>query len=352
MPLPTRDEIIDAVKDSSNIKVPLLKGFSPKDGLFGEPLYYKGGFGLVFPFISGKNKIAFRVWFNEVEGIKSRMKDILAFMKKNPLPYFVNFDVYEKGLFVKTNEGHQTIDVMTMDWINGKDLKKYVNDAINSDLSQSEIKSILLDLLKKIYNLFVDLHKIGISHGDLQHTNIIIDDNNAIKLIDYDSFFVPGMVYTEQITGGYIAYQHPNRKDSVYANEKNDYFSELIIFMSLLAIYEDFSIWDRYKIAKRDLAFTFDERDYKDIQSSSLFKEFQLLSPLMKKLCQILQYYLTIDKIDNLSPFQSYLNITDLPFSVASDIAKYCIICGNCFENEDDKYCIRCGSKRHISHGC
>ena len=91
----------------------------------------------------------------------------------------------------------------------------------------------------------IDLHKNNISHGDLQHGNILICENRdgkpTLKLVDYDSLYVPtmGKKFKDSITG-LKDYQHPARQTAVHvSSHKTDYFSELVIYLSLIAIAEN-----------------------------------------------------------------------------------------------------------------
>ena len=180
------------------------------------------------------------------------------------------------------------------------------------------------------------------SHGDLQHTNVIILPNATPVLIDYDSMFFPGAAYRKHITYGYDEYQHPARKRSKYANEKTDYFSELIICLSLFAYKEDVTIWERYSIDDLDYSMLFTKDDFSDIDSSILYNELLHKSESLQILCTILRDYLKIADIDLLLPFTSYGGVANL-FRM---LGRYCIECGKEFSSLEDLYCTRCGVKR------
>ena len=56
------------------------------------------------------------------------------------------------------------------------------------------------------------LERAGIAHGDLQHGNIFVVDDE-LKLIDYDGMFVPRLAGCRSNELGIEHYQHPQRKE-------------------------------------------------------------------------------------------------------------------------------------------
>ncbi len=342
MLFPTKDEIIDAVSDCSNLLPHSLSGYKCTMGRYG-PLYYPGGFCVVFKLFKQSSVLALRVWYAEVENIRDRIKSLYDFFLTNKYSFIASFDFYEKGLRVPTRNGNVFLDIMTMDWVEGVDIKKYVKNTLTSNLPMDEKKWLLYSEAVKLVDVFSEMHKAKISHGDLQHTNIIILSNGDPVLIDYDSMYYPGTIYKKHITSGYDEYQHPARKQSKEANEKTDYFSELIICLSLLAYEEDPSIWDRYAIDNLDFSMLFTKDDFIDIESSPLFRELFLKSETLQILCNILKNYLRVKNIDYIQqPFVSY----EGALSIFRRYGNFCIECGKEFHSIVDVFCTNCGNKR------
>ncbi len=124
-----------------------------------------------------------------------------------------------------------------MRWIEGLKLNEYIyQHKSDKDILKKKLAGDFITMCKK-------LHEKSIAHGDLQHGNILVDSNGNIYLIDYDSMFVPSLEKERDIIKGKDDYQHPNRKANKYANCKLDYFSELIIYISILAISEKSLHW-------------------------------------------------------------------------------------------------------------
>ena len=294
MALPTKDQISIAIEDNSNILDPSLSGFKTIDGIVG-PECYSGGFCLVFPVTNGSEKYAFRVWHTEIDGIKDRLAKIASYLNGHKSPYFVDFDFVSKGLRVPTEDSSQDIEAIKMRWVKGKNLSEYIEFVINeSGLPEGEIKQRLSSLADKFFRMTQDLHNMGISHGDLQHGNIMVDDNQNMILVDYDSVFVPSFSGEMQVTSGMAAYQHPARKNGLgVASANDDYFSERIIYLSLLALAEEPSIWESLKDSegeKDEHSLLLTEKDLEDFKNCALYKKFKSLSnPRIGSLCDDLE---------------------------------------------------------------
>ena len=153
----------------------------------------------------------------------------------------------------------------------------------------------------RVFTLF------NFSHGDLQHDNILVDENGGIKVIDYDCFYTPTMGSGfKQTTSGYKGYQHPKRSTQILpSNEKVDYFSELVLYLSILALSEDLSLWNVAKDA--DFSFLFSENDFKDFRNAPICKRVSTLGDECKELLGILDEYLNHNDINELRPFTDYL---------------------------------------------
>jgi serine/threonine protein kinase len=92
------------------------------------------------------------------------------------------------------------------------------------------------------------LRENKISHGDLQEGNILIDRNGNIKLVDYDSICIPEIEGQKELVTGLNGYQHPSRFKAGKASLKADYFSELVIYLSILALSENSNLWNKYQV--------------------------------------------------------------------------------------------------------
>lgn len=280
MALPTKTQLGDAIEVSSNIKDPNLQGFQTIEGVIGAESY-SGGFCVVYPLEnqSGK-KYAFRVWHTEIEGIKDRLRQISSYLAQHPNPYFVEFEYVDNALEVMDDDSNvQLVDAVRMEWVSGKNLVQYIDSVVtDSTFSNDEKKQKIRELAQAFLDMVKSLHAIHVSHGDLQHGNIMVMDNGSLRLVDYDSVFVPTFSNEEQITSGLAAYQHPYRRNpGVIATEHDDYFSEYIIYASLLAFAANLNLWEA--LDKRDeYSLLLMDSDLQDINNSSKFAELRQIN--------------------------------------------------------------------------
>ncbi len=311
MALPSKTQISDAVESPSSYAVTQLKGYAPEAGIMG-PNHFSGGFCIVFPISNGDNKKALRVWHTEISNIKERYKLVGLDMAKSRLPFLLNVEYVENGLLVDS----KPIDVVLMDWVEGISLKEYINAVItSSEKSVTDKKVSLNNLSNHLLDIFRQMHFEHFAHGDLQHENIIVQSDGDVKLIDYDNFYSKSLnEHFSQTTTGYSGYQHPIRANirTMMSSDKDDYFAELIIYLSIRAIVQDFSLWNISK--DDDYALLFTKDDFADIQHSKLFLRVKQFGGEISMLCTILEEYLKSTDLSTLEPFDVILDrMTKLP---------------------------------------
>lgn len=306
----------------------------------GRPVCYSGNYGAIFKFKCNDTIKAVRIWTKDLSimpELPKRSKILSDKIHQLKNSCFVGFEYQEKGLLVS---GKWT-PIVVMDWCKGENLK----DAIEKNLNKPDnIKEIARNFLEMVCSL----HKEGISHGDLQHGNILINDKLTIQLIDYDSLYIPCKEFDNKIEEikGLPDYQHPNRMLNKYANSKVDYFSELIIYLSLVALAENPTLWRKYNIANKDYSLLFNAADYSDIQHAAIYSELKLLSEDVNLLLKVLEKYLSINDINNLEPFDIEVVRFGGSLHKALDESLYCINCGKEFYSKEDLFCINCGVKK------
>ena len=307
MPLPS-------IPDYSNyIRTPQM--VHPHDLQDGHPIEkgmnvvkYAGGFCVVFPYQTPKKKYAVRCWHAEVADAKDRLQKIAQALKNSALPYFVGLDYYEDGIM--TSEGIQPIVVM--DWVEAKPLKHYIANHINESNKLNE----LAENFKKMVG---ELHQQHFAHGDLQHGNIMVKDDGSLVLVDYDSMYVPALDGKPDEIKGLAGYQHLARWKNKNVNEKIDYFSELVIYLSLRALAIKPSYWNDLNIEDTE-TMLFSGDDIKSGGSAPIFSElrhYDELTPLVDKLCE----FMHCQSIEDLTPLENA--IVSVSDSIASKWGNY-----------------------------
>jgi serine/threonine protein kinase len=293
----SKQDIVNAIKNlDAFLKVPELKGAKARLNKFnGNPFVFVGGFNMVFQLTHKSKKWAFRVWHVPIDIDKERYRSIASYLGTIKLPYFADTIYDEKGLIVSG----ESLDTVRMEWLEGLLLKDYIKSKLND-------KAALEKLAKTFLQMCEDLMDNNISHGDLQEGNILVNPNGKINLIDYDSVCIPSIEGQSELVTGLKGYQHPSRFKSGKASLKADYFSELIIYLSILAIAESPDLWIKYKVEETQyLLFT--EDDFIRIEKSNIYKDLSSLSVTIKNLLSILKEYLSTLAYTDLKPLSSYL---------------------------------------------
>jgi serine/threonine protein kinase len=261
----------------------------------GLPIKYVGGFSVVFPAYVGSKKYAFRCWHADIGNLQDRYKAIDKYLNNLKLPYFCDFKYVEKGIIVNGVAYPTT----RMDWINGLPIKKYLKNNISKP-------SVINDLSKKFIQMVHDLHVNRISHGDLQHGNILVTPHGEIRLVDYDSIFIPDLKNESDDIKGLAGYQHPSRKKNFKLSPKSDYFSELIIYLSIIALSKNPDLFLKYDIENTE-CMLFTPEDFKDLENAKIYSELKGLDDEIGALLEVLKSYLKTDSIENLEDFESLL---------------------------------------------
>ena len=292
---------IPSIRTSVENKSVLILDEHAKKGTFkrdarGRLIAYTGGFSVVFPYeASDGTKWAFRCWHSDINNTQRRYELISEAIQKAHLAFLCDFDYVEKGINV---EG--TIYPTTrMRWIEGITIKEYI-------CKYRQSKDKLISLAENFLAMTQALHEQSLAHGDLQHGNILVTNDHQLYLVDYDSFYCPKLKGEEDTVTGLPDYQHPARKSNKSVSEKLDYFSELIIYLSILSIAEAPSLVEKYKVEDAD-RLLFAKEDFDDITKSQIYKDIQSLGKQFQELLDVLEEYLKCNSIDELLPFDTFL---------------------------------------------
>lgn len=286
--MPAISEILDSVQVPALIRDSLIKTGTFTRNAKGLQ-YYSGGFTVVFPVTVGKEKWAFRCWHSDLGNVRKRFQTVSDYINQLNSPYFCDFYYCDEGIVVNG----KIYPTTRMKWVEGKTINQYIIDNINNS-------DILLALASEFITMIDFLHDKKIAHGDLQHGNIIIQDGK-IKLVDYDSLFVPGLEGNSDIITGKADFQHPCRKNLKRASEKADYFSELVIYLSILALAKQPSLLNDHTF---DDSLLFQSSDWKDFKNSKIYSYLsQINNEDISLLVNILNDYLQQKDIEKLQPF-------------------------------------------------
>lgn len=232
-----------------------LKHGSPEPDLLGLPRPVTGGFASVYQMNCNGRKYAVRCFLRQYPDRERRYTIISSHLKKAGLPFMVDFEFLPQGIKV----GNQWYPILKMEWVEGDPLNKHIEENINNQRA-------IQDLAEKFLKLTADLRLASISHGDLQHGNILVV-NGELILIDYDGMYVPGLKNMSSQELGHRNYQHPSRTEKDFGPEL-DNFSAWVIYLSLVALGTDKKLWQR--AGDSDECLLFRQRDFENPDTSSI----------------------------------------------------------------------------------
>ncbi len=302
MPWPSRADYTQAVRDypDRSLKDTKLEGGKPRRTKDNFLASYEGGWSIVFPIEKASKTFALRCWLKDVVDAEIRYQKISAHLTQANLPYFVDFEYVSKGIWVRGTK----YPITRMEWANGLPLRAF----IEQNLQNADVFSTVATEFQK---MVAALHAHEISHGDLQDGNILLRRNGAqveIKLIDYDSVFVPALRgYPDSGIVGLPEYQHPQRIAGVgQTGEKVDYFSELVIYLSFLSLAEKPELWHQFKDSTGD-GLLFSADDFKNPDTSGVFGELEKLSAEVRELAATLKHFCAETSIAQLAALEIVL---------------------------------------------
>ncbi|MFE2285758.1 AarF/UbiB family protein [Streptomyces sp. NPDC059443] len=125
--------------------------------------------------------------------------------------------------------------LLKMEWIEGVHLTRWLE-------SHHQNQRAITDLAKMFVALIEDLDDAGISHGDLQHGNLLVAPDNTLRLVDYDGLYVPALAGLQSIETGHRNYQSPLRSADDFGPTV-DRFSAWVIYTSLMSLAADPTLW-------------------------------------------------------------------------------------------------------------
>lgn len=270
-------------------------GIARNNGL--DLVCYTGGFSRVYLIDNPDRSVALRVWLNEIDNIQTLYTQAEKFFEKKPNPYFVNFHYIQDGIEVNQRKW----PILYMEWVDGWTLNQFLDD--NLPHSRQQVETAADQFLKMTSNL----HQEGVSHGDLQDGNILITNHRTpmrLKLIDYDTLYISNFSGVERQIVGISGYQHPKRARQNVAKEKWDYFSELVIYLSLRAYTESPQLWKPHQ----EKTLLFSKMDFDAPKDSLTFKMLNSMSSDIRRMAEQLVAYCYETDLNQLQPLEEIMS--------------------------------------------
>src|SRR5260370_15846915 len=132
-----------------------------------------------------------------------------------------------------------------MRWVEGVPLNAFVRDNLGKPAVLQELLGIWVGIARR-------LRAAGIAHGDLQHGTVLVvsggpGDALKVRLIGYESMYVPALAGNPSGEVGHANYQHPQRlRERTYGPEV-DRFPLLVVATAICCLrVAGRWLWDRY----------------------------------------------------------------------------------------------------------
>lgn len=198
--------------------------------------------------------------------VQLRCVEQQSYLKQHPVPYFVQTGYHEDAIQI----GRDWYPVFTMAWVPGKTLHSFVQRLCATGQAQP-----LSRLASQWEKMLGSLRQAGIAHGDLHPLNALVGDDGELKLVDYDTLFVPALRSLPAPLSGCEGYVHPSYLTGTPRpfNETMDVFGGTVVLLSLRALADDPTLFSQFS------------------QDNLLFTGEDLLQPNQSKLFDLLQQH-------------------------------------------------------------
>jgi hypothetical protein len=289
MALPKGDQYNEAVQNPNlSFADQDLKSARVETNFLELPKPYSGGFTVTFKLQGPAKNWAVRCMIREVPELQTRYQAISNYFSARSSRFFVDASYLSHG--IKVNGIFYP--VIKMKWMDGDPLNIYLSKNYNN---KEKVEAILNDFKKLIRELEV----MGIAHGDLQHGNIIVK-NEQLYLIDYDGMYLPALNGMKSNEVGHAAFQHPQRS-AQHFNVTIDRFSSIVIYLCLKALIYRPALWNKYHNSDNLLIKSL---DIADLSNSALINDLYTI-PEMKAIVEgfIGVCHLNFDSVPSLTDF-------------------------------------------------
>lgn len=279
---PTRSDYQNAMYNAPvTLSRPDLKAGLVKRDAMGLPMAWTGQFSAVFRVEAGGKPWALRCFIADIGEAAFIYDAIGRHLEKIRSPYFVGFEFHEAGILVNGTR-HPLVQ---MEWVSGRPFKDFIEKNLDEP---ARIRGLAGAFREMLTHLVAN----QVAHGDLQHGNILILDDQAtpeIKLIDYDTVVVPEVVGLPENNAGLPSYQHPRRRALATTKDlRIDAFSGAAIYASLVAFAEAPGLWGQFHVATRE-ALLFDRKDFEDPERSPVLSILDGMSAECRELSRALR---------------------------------------------------------------
>jgi hypothetical protein len=197
------------------------------------PSLARGSSAVVFQAAVEGTPQALRCYIRNDASSRDRYSALDAYLASYDLSPYVSGTTWLDSA-IRVNR--ETWPVLTMDWIDGRTLNEYVDFLVVGSNAAA-----LTTLAARWRGLVALLQDGEFAHGDLQHGNVMVDQEGRLRLVDFDGVWIPQLAgQAPPSEFGHPNYQHPRRHTW---DRWLDTFSALVVYLSLVALGKDPGLW-------------------------------------------------------------------------------------------------------------
>ncbi|QIB47564.1 hypothetical protein [Streptomyces aureoverticillatus] len=229
---PSKPEYAEAVQDPATAFADpgLARGVLDLNRL-GMPRTSSGRNAVVFRLLGDRGPCAVRCMTREPVAGARRYDSLSRYVETRPCAALTPATWLERGILV----GGAWWPVVLMPWVPGDTLDLALARHLDEPRALRHLAANWRVVLRQ-------LAQAGLGHGDLQHGNVLVDDELRLQLVDLDGVWVPDGQEWPRADAGHPDYRHP-REAADLQGVRLDAFPASVIFLSALAVAADPGLW-------------------------------------------------------------------------------------------------------------
>jgi Leucine-rich repeat (LRR) protein len=201
-------------------------------GANGDPVVYNGKFATIFCLENPENqrKWAVRCFFDRTDEIIYRYQAISQTIRNANLPCLVDINFQTAGAL----SHKKTYPIAKMPWLDGLTLDAYLEENLTNPATLTRLADHFAEVIKM-------LQSHHIAHANLTTDHIIVSAEGNIRLINYDTMYVPKLKGKNILQNGHPNYYLSDNTQEFHS--RLDTFAGLVIEMGIRALAENPKLW-------------------------------------------------------------------------------------------------------------
>ncbi len=215
----------------ASLLTPMLRDAEVVSDMEGMPASASGQDAVAFKLSLDGAPVVLRCFIRSLPKARERYAAFALHLGENPCDELVAAQWEDAAIAV----GNTAWPAVVMPWVPGRPLHYAAEQFLEDASTLRRFAARWLDLLD-------DLRRKHIAHRALHHGNVIVSDRETMRLLDLDAMWVPSAAHLGAVDRAHTNYRHPSKRASPWG-PNGDQFSGFVIYLSLLALAADSSLW-------------------------------------------------------------------------------------------------------------